>query len=340
MIYPLGDGKTALRFTGENILELGRLIRTSVCDKYSDLDLHSIQDAQLLKNHIALMVRGLNLRAGNWVVYDQNVDKKCTKLRTSEIHAQYPQIREFIECGVCTLETDTEFNIKVCQYNTTFDVVEIQKALGSAWSVTEIDRPPVSHCYISFIERGNAPALFYSLHHGDWIFINPSDKSFGLEIFSDDEFHCQYIQDGRTIRKICKIPSIPDSAPMPAIGSLLSIPGILGGFAPNVHYELNSHALALLGRKAKIVESKTKYLALQYNSPTVVDAIKTIYPMLNFVKDVYYKDWPTLTILMGTLPAGSIKRDEWIIFEPSSPGNPKFKIVSNEEYLEQYRISK
>ena len=127
---------------------------------------------------------------------------------------------------------------------------------------------------------------------------------------------------------------------MPAIGSLLSIPEILGGFAPNVHYELNSHALALLGRKAKIVESKTKYLALQYNSPTVVDAIKTIYPMLNFVKDVYYKDWPTLTILMGTLPAGSIKRDEWIIFEPSSPGNPKFKIVSNEEYLEQYRISK
>lgn len=145
-----------------------------------------------------------------------------------------------------------------------------------------------------------------------------------------DEFLAEFTSGSPNADPIFSVP----------IHCLEEISTITGGFAPGYLYSFGLQKLSLLGQYAKIVESKIKYAAFQYNSPEVVDAIKVIYPMLNFVEDVYYRDWPTLTILMGTLPAGSIKRDEWIIFEPSTPGNPKFKIVSNEEYLKQYRVSK
>lgn len=330
MIHVCNGNVKILEFTGKNWLECGKFLELPEIQA-----LYSSKDVEILEKSIQHSVRPYQLHRGSCLVCTWPSKQVIPYKSRAEIPYKFPMCM-----GPCIVE-DTNAVIRAFQYNYQSDLKYIMEYLGS-WK-----------CHESGYDENGYPEFFIydpanmtsgcTIARTDWMlfYIQGKDSPISLRHMPDALFQIEYNQIGHIItkRKLnTDIALLSEAAA--SMDALLIIPEITGGFAPGVQYKYTAQNLSLLGRRAKIVESKTKYIALQYNSPKIIDAIKAIYPMLNFVEDVYYRDWPTLVILMGTLPAGSIKREEWIIFEPSSPGNPRFKIVSNEEYQKQYRVWK
>lgn len=329
MIYVCDGTVKVFEFTGQNWIECGKFLELPELQA-----LHVYDDIETLEKSIQKTTRPYQLHCGSCLVC-RWPSKRAVPFR-SRAETSYSDQMRAIPCIV----EDANKVIRAFQYNRPSDFIEIMNYLGS-WryfkSGHDENGDPVFFIYNpSDISNG------CNVARTDWIlFTRENSLRTLLRHMPDKLFQLEYDQVGHIItkRKDNLLTSVLSSVAS-SMDSLLTIPEITGGFAPGVIYDVTAQTLSLLGQIAKIVESKTKYIALQYNSPKIVDAVKAIYPMLNFVEDVYYRDWPTFAILMGSIPAGAIKRDEWIIFEPSSPDNPKFKIISNEEYLEQYRISK
>jgi len=350
MIYKYGDA-LALEFTGYNWLELGKFLELNemqAVDKTSDIP--------MLIDFIQHSVAGYQLSPGHCLVR-KYPSRRAMPFRNKEEAGKWIQNNKiWVSSTPCIVETD-EHVIRAFQYNYTNDILAVVDYLKD-W-VHRPSTPDANGWSTYFLYNPHDINSGRHISRGDWIliYIDPHSET-SVRVLHDNDFQLSYDQIGNTIiprktwddklqMELDRI--LKDSVPFPEIiiqqfpkfSRINSVCEIVGGFAPSYRYDTTFRGLASLGQHCRIVTSTKKYAAFQYTSLDALNAITVLYPMVKFVEepDIMYDNRAVISILVHNLSGGCIKHTEWIIFEPSTPDNPKFTIVSNNEFQRDYKIS-
>ena len=338
MIYKFSNGEMVVEFTGHNWMECGKFLGLYEMARFDA----SSDNIDILESTIQNSIRPYHLVPGNCLLRKWPSKRAITYSNRAETnHAS--EMRSI----PCIIE-DADEVLRAMQYVTTSDLTAIMDFLET-WRCKELRHDQNGYPEFMIYDPRDVNSG-HTLHRGDWIVVNLNKSPTTVRIMQDTQFQCKYDQIGHIVTTrpstfdaigIAKAMASDRRLDIALISMmhLNTIAEIQGGFAPNTMYDMTINTLKQIGQAARIVIPREKYVAIQYASEDSIKAVKALYPMMQFVEDVYYKDHPTLAIMIHDLPAGVIKWSEWFIFSHSTPDNPKFTIVSDEEYRQKYRIS-
>lgn len=311
MVYRVDNNTLAARYDGVNNLEIAKLIYPK--SPIMRTPISKIEMAALT------LVSRLNINRGNWVVVSI-IPNKVRILSGEEFFKQYyiPEMNGFI------LPDSTPPKIAY-QYIDDFDVRNLQQILKDFVIRLETrEGSPVPGLLLYPNTTNPVPVYSVFLKYTDWLIVTyNSTGNHYIEGMRNTEFQTKYTQWGDSVIPTNFSDTDDDITVLP-------MPIYAQPFTPSkIYLNLAFHR----------VQKTTEYAAIQFTSLDFLDVIRTNYPAITFEEHSSVGDRKAYAIFTYGLPSGLIKSGEWMIFEDSQPSNPKFTIVSDEEFANTYRIS-
>ncbi|MCM1213945.1 MAG: hypothetical protein NC548_05405 [Lachnospiraceae bacterium] len=284
-------------------------------------EIHAYWDMKTLPHLIQAIMNtsaSLNLTRGMWLVLDDQLQQSSMQsgIRIPVIYHTWSDLeRACMPChnmiqndGKCVLETPDGQNY-VWQFNDLNDIDNIRYLLHGRYDIKSAAE--YNGCYAIYDDVGFTGVV---LSPGDWLIIPPDRPNSRLVSYTDTAFQYIYDQVGMTI-----------------ILRQVSNRVVFGEIVQSI--EENNPFVS--------VRYYPKFDATQCTNESFITAVTKRYPEMAFhCTNVLGSDRYCYAISYHGIPIGAISTGDWMLFYPeSTPDNPKFKIVSNEEFCRDYRIS-